>query len=70
MEKLEKKLIEIIENESKKLENDSEIKDFSKADKEFAELVKLGFAARRGNNLLSSEDLHLRKYSINSKQNT
>lgn len=67
MDNLEKKIIEILDSESKKLENDPKIEDFAEADKEFSDLVKNGFAKRRGNNLLSSEDIHLRKYSFNSK---
>ncbi|MFO8000784.1 MAG: hypothetical protein R6U46_06035 [Marinilabilia sp.] len=64
---IEKKLREVLEIEESKHKNDSILQEFSKADKEFSELVKAGLAQKRGNHLLSPEDFHLKKYTINSK---
>jgi len=67
METLVNQLISTIENESTRFKRDSKIEDYTKAEKEFSELVKKGFAQKRGNNLLSPEDFHIRRYSFNTK---
>lgn len=67
MGKIENELINMLNQESKKHRSDPVVKRFIKADKEFNELVKMGLASRRGNNLLPKEDIHLRRYTFNSK---
>lgn len=66
MGKLEQKLIQTLESEAKKLQDDPIILEFDKADKEFSDLVDKGLAKRRGNNQMSVDQVHLRRYSFNT----
>ena len=66
MGKLEQELIPTLENEAKKLKNDPVILEFDKADKEFSKLVDEGLAKRRGNNQMSVDQIHMRRYSFNT----
>lgn len=67
MGEIEKKVIETIDNQSKKFEDNSVIQQYSEASKEFEDLVKKGYAKHRGNNLLSAENFHLERYRFNSR---
>ncbi len=67
MSSIEQQVRELIRKESGKHEPDSELKAFMKADSMFKEMVNKGMAKRRGNNLLSIEDGHLKRYTFNSK---
>ncbi|MBN2881741.1 hypothetical protein JXM83_06855 [Candidatus Woesearchaeota archaeon] len=66
MGNLEQSLLETLENEAKKLSDDPKVKEFAKADKDFTELVNKGLASRRGYNLMSVDNIHLRRFSFNS----
>lgn len=66
MGKLEQELIQTLENEAKKLKNDPKILEFDKADKEFSKLVDEGLAKRRGNNQMSVDQIHMRRFSFNT----
>ncbi|WP_291855133.1 hypothetical protein [Marinilabilia sp.] len=63
---IERNLINTVREVSKKLHNDTKVKEFEKADNDFSKLVKSGFAHRRGNNLLSITEMHNSRYSINT----
>lgn len=67
MQSIDKRLIKIVDSESKKFKNDLKANDYVKADKEFEELVKKGVAKKRGYNLMSVEDFPSKSYSINSR---
>lgn len=67
MGRTEREIAKIINKKSRSFGSDPIIRRFIQADKEFNELVEKGLASRRGNNLLPKEDIHLRKYTFNSK---
>ena len=46
----EKKVIETIEDQSKKFKDDAVIKQYSEASEEFENLVRKGYAKHRGHN--------------------
>jgi len=66
METLEKRLINTLKIEVDKYKNNSVLKDFEEASKLFDKLVEKGLAKKRGNNLLSKDDFHLKKTSFNT----
>lgn len=67
MSTIEQQVRDLIKKESQKHESDQEVRAFMEADHKFQEMVNKGLAKRRGNNLLSIEDGHLRRYAFNSK---
>jgi hypothetical protein len=60
METLEKKIIEELKILSGEFRQDEFTKEFEKTKKEFDELVDKGFVKKRGNNLLSPTDAHIK----------
>lgn len=60
MEKIENKLIEQIGLLEKKFTNSEETKQFQETSKEFDKLVERGVAQKRGNQLLSATDAHVK----------
>ncbi len=64
---IEQQVRDLIKNESSQHKSDKELKDFMEANIKFNEMVEKGLAKRRGNNLLSIEDGHLKRYTFNSK---
>lgn len=67
---IEQQVRNLIKKDLHKHESDQEVKAFIEADRKFQEMVKKGLAKRRGNNLLSIEDGHLKRYTFNSKPAT
>ena len=67
MSTIEQQVRDLIKKESQKHESDREVRAFMEADHKFQEMVNKGLAKRRGNNLLSIEDSHLKRYAFNSK---
>ena len=66
MGKLEQEFIQTLEDEAKKLKNDPIVLEFDKANREFSDLVHKGLAKRRGNNQMSVDQVHLRRYTFNT----
>jgi ribosomal protein S20 len=64
--KITNDLKKIIEREERKFKNDDTMNSFKEASKEFDKLVEEGIVKRRGYNLITIEEKHLRQYSINS----
>lgn len=60
MESIEKKLKDCIRELEKKFEGNAELKAFKKTNDEFESLVKAGVVEKRGNQLLSSSESHLK----------
>ncbi len=68
METLEDNLKDCIKELDKKFENSAELKAFEKTNNDFEALVKLGIIKKRGNNLLTSAETHLKsQVSYNTK---
>ena len=67
MSTIEQQVWDLVKKESQKRENDQKLRAFMEADRMFQDMVNKGLAKRRGNNLLSIEDAHLRRYAFNSK---
>lgn len=61
METLEKKLIIQIEKLKKEFSSDQKVVEFEKTSMEFDKLVKAGKIKRRGNNLLSLSEAHVKE---------
>ena len=59
-------LKETIEQEERRLKDDNILNSFKEASKEFDRLVEDGIVKRRGYNLITIEEKHLHRYSINS----
>ena len=60
MESIEKKIKGCIKKFEKKLEDNAELKAYEKTNDEFEALVKAGVVEKRGNQLLSSSESHLK----------
>lgn len=60
MESLEKDLKDCIIELEKKFEDSAELKAFEKTNEDFETLVKAGIVQKRGNNLLSTAESHLK----------
>ena len=60
METLEKKVIEELKCLDKKFKQDNLAIEFEKTKKKFDKLVDKGFVKKRGNNLLSPTDAHIK----------
>lgn len=60
MDTLEKNLMDCIKELDKKFENSDELKAFEKTNNEFEELVKQGLIKKRGNNILTTAESHLK----------
>lgn len=67
MSTIEQQVRNLIKKDLHKHESAQEVKAFMEADRKFQEMVNKGLAKRRGNNLLSIEDSHLKRYAFNSK---
>jgi hypothetical protein len=60
METLEKKVVEKLKSLKKQYQQDDQAIEFEKTNKKFDELVKKGYIKKRGNNLLSPADAHIK----------
>lgn len=69
METLEKKVIKELKNLNDEYAKDSLFIEFEKSNQEFDKLVEEGYVKKRGNNLLSPTDAHIKnKVWFNVKQ--
>ena len=59
-------LKQAIVQEERRLKDDNILNSFKEASKEFDRLVEDGIVKRRGYNLITIEEKHLHRYSINS----
>jgi len=64
MEGLEVKIQESIKQFSEKFSQCDNIKEFENTNREFEILVKKGIVEKRGNNLFSISDLHLKEQTV------
>lgn len=62
MDSLEARFINQIASLSKKFGDNPQAKEFQKASDKFDELVELGLAEKRGYNLLSPTDAHIKSH--------
>ena len=62
MESIEKKIKGCIKKFEKKFEDNAELKAYEKINDEFEALVKAGVVEKRGNQLLSSSESHLKSH--------
>ncbi|MDH5398405.1 MAG: hypothetical protein OEX02_09675 [Cyclobacteriaceae bacterium] len=60
MESLEKDLKDCVKELKKKFEDSAQIKAFEKTNSDFETLVKKGVVQKRGNNLLSPAESHIK----------
>ena len=68
MESVENQFIEQVESLKKKFAKDDKVNEFEKASDRFDELVEKGVARKRGYNLLSPTDEHIKiKVRFNAK---
>jgi len=65
MGNIEKALSETLEKETSKIKDGEGLKRFIEADKKFQELVERGITSKRGYNLLSFDDAHLKRSLFN-----
>ena len=67
MGKIESDLKIMVEKKSKELESDEKFEKLVKANNEFKNLIEKGLITPRGNQLLSSDELHQKKFHFNTK---
>lgn len=60
MESIEKQLMESVETLKKKFAGNEQVKAFEKTNDQFQELVEKGIVKKRGHNLLSPADAHVK----------
>jgi len=58
-----------IKSISKKFESCKKVKEYEASLDQFEQLIKLGVAEKRGNNLLSATDVYLKNISASSSSN-
>ena len=67
MKTIETTLLNVIETESKKYENSERVNSLKDSSKEFEILIQKGLITKRGYNLLSVEDVLLKRISFNKQ---
>ncbi len=60
MESIEKQFLESVESLKKKFAGNDQVKAFEKTNEQFKELVEKGIVKKRGHNLLSPADAHVK----------